>query len=201
MRKRKKIAVICSISLFVAVLVVLVCLSLCQIEQQNQILQRKLDEIDLLKLQLMKADQKYTKLMEDYGRLQKINKEMQAKIDELEKQVEQERANQWQSFVATYYDAGYQSTGKRPGDAGYGITKSGRYVTEGVTVAVDPEVIPLGSWIEILYPNGKVEQRRADDTGRLIKGNKIDIYLPKVTEEYGVDQVMVRLIQEPTAAV
>ena len=40
------------------------------------------------------------------------------------------------------------------------------------TIAVDPDVIPLGSTVII---NGK--EYVANDTGRLIKGNRIDIYI------------------------
>lgn len=40
------------------------------------------------------------------------------------------------------------------------------------TIAVDPNVIPLGSTVII---NGK--EYLANDTGRLIKGNRIDIYI------------------------
>lgn len=51
-----------------------------------------------------------------------------------------------------------------------GITASGVPVQEGVTVAVDPDVIPLGAWVEI---NG--HQYHAEDTGGFC-GNHVDIY-------------------------
>jgi uncharacterized protein YabE (DUF348 family) len=55
-------------------------------------------------------------------------------------------------------------------------TATGTRVTEGRTIAVDPNVIPLGWWV---YIEG-VGFRRAEDTGGAIKGNKIDIYYDSV---------------------
>jgi 3D (Asp-Asp-Asp) domain-containing protein len=72
---------------------------------------------------------------------------------------------------ASAYTAGYESTGKNPGDPGYGITASGMQVRHGV-VAVDPRVIPLGTK---LYVDG-YGVTIAADTGGAIKGNKIDLY-------------------------
>lgn len=72
----------------------------------------------------------------------------------------------------TAYGPGEEHTGKNPGDPGYGITRSGLPAKEGRTVAVDPDLIPLGWWIYIegfgLY--------RAEDTGSAVKGKKIDLF-------------------------
>lgn len=81
-------------------------------------------------------------------------------------------------FEVTYYTAGYESTGKRPGDKGYGVTRSGAIVDKNITVAVDPTVIPLGTY---LYIEG-IGLRVAQDTGSAIKGNKIDIYTPNLQD-------------------
>lgn len=51
-------------------------------------------------------------------------------------------------------------------------TASGTRVTEGRTIAVDPNVIPIGWWV---YIEG-LGFRRAEDTGGAIKGNKVDVY-------------------------
>ncbi|QSF45149.1 3D domain-containing protein [Paenibacillus tianjinensis] len=51
-------------------------------------------------------------------------------------------------------------------------TASGTRVTEGRTIAVDPDVIPIGWWV---YIEG-LGFRRAEDTGGAIQGNKIDVY-------------------------
>ncbi|MNO20634.1 Cell wall-binding protein YocH precursor [compost metagenome] len=51
-------------------------------------------------------------------------------------------------------------------------TASGTRVTEGRTIAVDKNVVPLGWWV---YIEG-VGFRKAEDTGGAIKGNKMDVY-------------------------
>jgi 3D (Asp-Asp-Asp) domain-containing protein len=76
------------------------------------------------------------------------------------------------NVTLTAYSAGPASTGKSPGDPGYGVTASGTKVKEGRTIAVDPDVIPLGWWV---YIEG-IGFRRAEDRGSAVKGKKIDIY-------------------------
>lgn len=61
---------------------------------------------------------------------------------------------------------------KSSNDPNYGKTSSGTRATEGVTIAVDKSVIPLGWWV---YIEG-IGFRRAEDTGSAIKGSKIDVY-------------------------
>lgn len=69
-----------------------------------------------------------------------------------------------------------------------GITKSGTMVRPGV-VAVDPEVIPLGTEIFIEGLGVFI----AEDTGGAIKGNRLDIYFESREEafEFGVQSVNV----------
>ncbi|MEW6226501.1 MAG: peptidoglycan DD-metalloendopeptidase family protein [Bacillota bacterium] len=91
---------------------------------------------------------------------------------------------------ATGYTAGYESTGKKPGDPGYGITATGTRAHHG-TVAVDPSVIPLGMKMYIPgYGYGV-----AEDTGGAIKGNRIDLFFDDVDEalQWGRKTVAVRL--------
>ena len=56
---------------------------------------------------------------------------------------------------------------------GDGITFTGTQATVGRTVAVDPAVIQLGSW---LYIQG-IGWRRAEDTGKAVKGLVVDVYI------------------------
>ncbi|MGX9708402.1 3D (Asp-Asp-Asp) domain-containing protein [Laceyella tengchongensis] len=98
------------------------------------------------------------------------------------------------SFMITAYTAGPESTGKHVGEPGYGITSSGQPVNEGVTIAVDPEVIPIGSRV---YIEG-IGYRIAQDTGSKIKGKRIDLYMNSVAEAraFGVKRnVRVELVE------
>ncbi|KXG74145.1 3D domain-containing protein [Thermotalea metallivorans] len=98
---------------------------------------------------------------------------------------------------STAYDAGFESTGKRPGDKYYGITRSGTKVRPGV-VAVDPKVIPLGTKLYIKSLDGRPDYgfAVAEDTGGAIKGNKIDLYFedPNVVKKYGRRKVQVYIL-------
>lgn len=77
----------------------------------------------------------------------------------------------------------YCSCEKCCGEWADGITYTGGLATENRTIAVDPEVIPLGAVVEI---NG--QEYVAEDIGGAIKGNHIDIYMESHTEalEWGV---------------
>ena len=72
-------------------------------------------------------------------------------------------------------------------------TKTETWPQEGRTIAVDPKVIPLGSRLIIDGIGGYI----AEDTGGLIKSNKIDIYksnkanIPNV----GVKTVTVQIVR------
>lgn len=76
----------------------------------------------------------------------------------------------------------YCYTGKR--------TASGTWPKHG-TIAADPRVLPFGTKVYIPgYGEGVVE-----DTGRLIKGNRIDVYIPSYDAciEWGIKEMEVEL--------
>jgi 3D (Asp-Asp-Asp) domain-containing protein len=76
-----------------------------------------------------------------------------------------------------------------------GITKSGVTVSPG-HVAADPKVIPLGSMIYVDSPlMGGIYQVR--DTGDMVKGKIIDIFIPSYErcKEFGRRMVKVKVLR------
>ncbi|WP_425060214.1 hypothetical protein SCACP_08870 [Sporomusa carbonis] len=71
----------------------------------------------------------------------------------------------------------------------------GSKVRPGV-IAVDPNVIPLGSRVYIQYPDGTGHYATAEDTGGAIKGNRIDIAMRSVDQAYdfGIKNVKVYVL-------
>lgn len=81
-------------------------------------------------------------------------------------------------------------------------TRRGRYVRAGI-VAADPRLFPLSRYVE-LYAEGRYMGRfLIDDTGRLIKGNIIDVWMPTCREarQFGRRNGTAVLVpQQPTPA-
>ncbi|MEX2462047.1 MAG: 3D domain-containing protein [Paenibacillaceae bacterium] len=76
-------------------------------------------------------------------------------------------------MMVTAYTAGPESTGKRQGMKGYGITFTGTQAKIGVC-AVDPTYIPIGSSLYV----ESYGYCHAEDIGGKIKGNHIDVFIP-----------------------
>ncbi|EAX48859.1 3D domain protein [Thermosinus carboxydivorans Nor1] len=96
-------------------------------------------------------------------------------------------------IVATAYAPGPHDN-EQWGDKTYLGTK----VRPGV-IAVDPDIIPLGSRVYIQFPDGTGQYAVAEDTGGAIKGNRIDIALPSVkqAEDFGIQKVKVYVLSTP----
>lgn len=79
-------------------------------------------------------------------------------------------AHRLDDVTVTHYDCCVECCGKTDG-----ITASGVRAAPGVTVAVDPAVIPLGADVLVDYGDGMLHYYRADDTGSGVVGNHIDL--------------------------
>lgn len=95
--------------------------------------------------------------------------------NELIEQALLQNAVKIENVTMTHYCICKKCCGKSPDDPGYGITASGRKATPYVSVAVDPDVIPLGSDVLVDYGDGDIKYYRADDTGGAVKGDHIDL--------------------------
>ncbi len=96
--------------------------------------------------------------------------------------------------TATAYDNCPICTGKTRDHPAFGITSSGVPATPDRTVAVDPQVIPIGTWV---YIEG-LGVYRAEDTGSAIRGNRIDIFMPTHEEalNFGIQELDVFLVEQ-----
>lgn len=68
------------------------------------------------------------------------------------------------------------------------------------TIAVDPDVIPLGTKVYITGYNapalpGQGLIAKATDVGGSIKGNKVDIFLPSSAEKFGMQNVQIYILK------
>lgn len=96
--------------------------------------------------------------------------------------------------TATAYDNCPICTGKTKDHPAFGITSSGVPATPDRTIAVDPQVIPIGTWV---YIEG-LGVYRAEDTGGAIRGNRIDIFMPTHEEalNFGIQELDVFLVEQ-----
>ena len=78
-----------------------------------------------------------------------------------------------------------------------GRTASGRLVSKGL-IAADPRVLPLGARVR-LETGGYSGEYLVADTGRLIKGKRIDIWIPSSREamKFGRRKVKLTVLSYP----
>lgn len=79
-----------------------------------------------------------------------------------------------------------------------GITATGTLAAEGRTIAVDPRVIPYGSRVLLIFPDGTQREYIAEDCGSGVNGNHIDVFFSdhQAARVFGVQSAMVYVGKE-----
>ena len=74
-----------------------------------------------------------------------------------------------------------------------GYTATGTLATEGRTIAVDPGVIPYGTHVLLIWPDGTQHSYIAEDCGGGVNGNHIDVFFNdhQTARVFGVQSAMV----------
>lgn len=108
-------------------------------------------------------------------------------------EVAEPRYEKLENVLLTHYCICERCCGKTPDHPAYGITYSGRTAEPYISIAVDPDVIPIGSTVWLAYSDGRVVECRADDTGGAIDGSRIDLCVSSHNEalELGIDYITV----------
>jgi 3D (Asp-Asp-Asp) domain-containing protein len=131
-----------------------------------------------LEINRVKAEETNAKLTKDYQLLQQELKKEKAKkkaVPVVSRSVAKPVSKKSFYVTATAY------TQRAEEGTADGITKTETRVTEGRTVAVDPDMIPLGSKLYLDFPSVK-GYYIAEDIGGAIKSNRIDIYMNSLTD-------------------
>lgn len=105
-------------------------------------------------------------------RLTDVIETLEIELSEAQAPVKAKESANIYTYEVTAYTAGVESTGKRPGDAGYGVTASGKTVQEGVTVACPPS---LAFGTRLLIEG--VGERVCEDRGGDIVEGRLDVYM------------------------
>lgn len=94
-------------------------------------------------------------------------------------------------FTLTAYCPGRCCCGKWAS----GYTATGTLATDGRTIAVDPKVIPYGSRVLLIWPDGTQHSYIAEDCGGGVNGNHIDVFFDnhQAARVFGVQSAMAYL--------
>lgn len=96
-------------------------------------------------------------------------------------------------FLGEYTLTAYCACSRCCGVWANGYTATGTWATEGRTIAVDPKVIPYGSRVLLIWPDGTQREYIAEDCGGGVNGNHIDVFFNdhQAARVFGVQSAMV----------
>lgn len=170
------------------------------LEEINQEIEKELDskvkEIKSSKKEIESLNKKIKEKDKDIKSKEKQIEEKDSEIKKLkrkEPKVSSASSNSGSEKIMeiTAYTAGYESTQKKKGDSGYGITASGKHVQSGVTLACPPSM-PFGTKVEI----EGIGTRVCHDRGGAITEGKLDLYVESVSEarNFGRQKLKVKVL-------
>lgn len=98
-------------------------------------------------------------------------------------------------FLGEYTLTAYCACSRCCGVWANGYTATGTWATEGRTIAVDPKVIPYGSRVLLIWPDGTQREYIAEDCGGGVNGNHIDVFFNdhQAARYFGVQSAMAYL--------
>ncbi len=133
-----------------------------------------------------------------------IKQEKMDSIEEVQTKVSDVPPTEFKKVIevkATAYCLCKKCCGKSESHPEYGVTASGLKIVPGTNmkvIAVDPNVVPLGSEVYVESVNGVIDYGYAiaADTGSAIKNLKIDLYMDTHEEAYrwGIKNVKLYVI-------
>lgn len=116
--------------------------------------------------------------------LKSTHETTQKKVEDIRREVSR-GYSRGMDVVVTAYDLSEASCDKGPSHPAYGLTATGKSLAghtleSARAIAVDPNVIPLGSKVRIKFKDADMQQYNgiytASDTGGAIRGNRIDLF-------------------------
>ena len=172
-------------------------------EEQKQQIQHMLEKTNEV---LIKRDDKINKQEEIIQSITKENEMLRSTVNRLKEEVSRGETRTLDVQV-TAYTLSAESCGKNEDDLGYGITAngtnlSGHTVWSARAIAVDPNIIPLGSKIQISFNDPDFKQYdgvyTAVDTGNGIEGNRIDLFIGEYSDDeairFGIQSAKLRFV-------
>lgn len=167
-----------SITLGLVVLACFIIYHFCTVKQLRETISTVNSEVDTLQAKLDRSISDMEEMRDERDRLL-------VKVDEMRDSVTNimegnlSEAEGW--VVRRFRLTGYAPFDNKSGmchDGDPTTTASGSYPKAGRTIAVDPKVIPLGTQVWVEGHGWRV----AEDTGGLIKGDRIDIMVDTYEE-------------------
>lgn len=98
-------------------------------------------------------------------------------------------------YLGEYTLTAYCACSRCCGSYADGYTATGTLATEDRTIAVDPSVVPYGSKVLLIWPDGTQHEYIAEDCGSGVNGQHIDVFFEshEAARVFGVQQAAVYL--------